>query len=526
MTILRSFLLVLAMVTGVAHGATIAQLLKQEERPTIEQVMEISEADFIKHYGAGAYTTDPKMSAMFNVFKAIRTTIDSEYVDYDVFILGRDGESLFDAMRASLKGAAKERVHLVQISRKVVTQSLPNEILGYLGLSGFNIEALRTSKKKALFIDTGFKGRIYRSLLNIFLTQLYQNGTSDHSSLKTFLSNLEFRLIASEQPAGSSYLTSRQYVLNGQYAIQHMLQVAGQLYFPTIPEKDREKHGLPVGPKESWKWVVDHMEHTAKWTGRAQTVSSTGQVTYQVEEKDKPLLNKPEYLRRMAILANEFGVPKKSKKSDGKAEIRTFHFPDLALIGETLLEGDVIHISGTTYHVHAHIDTGKRGTVYKISNEKGDLFALKVANEPTEECLQSLQKDVVKSGLYAALGIGYAEVVAHGEGFVLKKFIEGQRADEWVQAWIAGGKKQNDKGLKALRAWIQHIADQGYYIGDLNRKNAIWTGSQWVIIDGGEPRSDLGPQKAAEKFRESINHRWLKHVDDVECELILVKEAA
>ena len=63
--------------------------------------------------------------------------------------------------------------------------------------------------------------------------------------------------------------------------------------------------------------------------------------------------------------------------------------------------------------------------------------------------------------------------------------------------------EEQEAGLQAIEAWERR---GGRYIGDLNRRNLVWSGEEWVVIDCGSIRyvDDLADRQA--------RRRWMRHI--------------
>lgn len=80
------------------------------------------------------------------------------------------------------------------------------------------------------------------------------------------------------------------------------------------------------------------------------------------------------------------------------------------------------------------------------------------------------------------LGIPAAEVLAEGDGWARHRLVEGPTLR---QARALGLSEPQQAGLRALLAACE-IAE--VYVGDLNPRNLVWDGVQWVVIDCGALR--------------------------------------
>jgi hypothetical protein len=166
---------------------------------------------------------------------------------------------------------------------------------------------------------------------------------------------------------------------------------------------------------------------------------------------------------------------------------------------------------GRTIRIEAFVDVGKRGRVYRvIEPSTGKTYALKVARDSKPETLHSISEESSKAHLYQKLQLPHSAVIEAQPTYVLKEWIDGQRADQWMQEWEKKGSPQDDPALADLKNLLAKSAQKGAYIGDLNAKNLIRTGKSWVIIDSGGIREGLSVQEAAQNFLDKFPKRWAK----------------
>ncbi|NDC39809.1 MAG: hypothetical protein EBZ48_17545, partial [Proteobacteria bacterium] len=170
-------------------------------------------------------------------------------------------------------------------------------------------------------------------------------------------------------------------------------------------------------------------------------------------------------------------------------------------------------------------ETGSRGRVYRVrppgapSDGSSDL-ALKVARNSEPETLASITSERAKREAWHRAGLPHAEIIEHSEtgDFTLSRFIEGVRADVWLNEWVAAGMPGGNDAtpeaeppqLARLRELITRSSERGIYIGDLNPKNLIWSAGNWVVIDSGGAREGIAPSDALARYLEKIPARWAR----------------
>ena len=177
-----------------------------------------------------------------------------------------------------------------------------------------------------------------------------------------------------------------------------------------------------------------------------------------------------------------------------------------ALAGEIKKESiavgqDWVSPEDKEYKVEKYIDHGRRSEVYLIIDKKTNLqYALKVARKNNEETLRSLNKEQKKVLDILKTGEPTAALVEAGTNYVIREYIEGTRGDEWLKRWVENGYSLQDPALLALAELYKRVAEKNFYIGDLNRKNLIWTPSgKWVVVDSGDIFENVGYQESIER---------------------------
>jgi predicted Ser/Thr protein kinase len=179
--------------------------------------------------------------------------------------------------------------------------------------------------------------------------------------------------------------------------------------------------------------------------------------------------------------------------------------------GLTLEPGQVVQLpSGKKITIIEEVEVGRRGRVYRAKGKKGEIFALKLAKDAEAETLDSFSKEGKKVKALAKGEFRHAQILEEGKDFALKDWIEGVRADQWLKAWDKAGRPVERADVKELWRIFKRAAEQKTYIGDLNPKNLIWTGKDWVIIDSGDLRYDLDAKTILERFQEKMTRRWGK----------------
>jgi|GEM_PF-1178026 len=183
----------------------------------------------------------------------------------------------------------------------------------------------------------------------------------------------------------------------------------------------------------------------------------------------------------------------------------------LQQISSELSEGDNISSDSGKYIVIKKVETGKRGVVFQVKSvETNELFALKIARDNSPETLNSFAQESIKEKTYKKYQVKHAKIIEAHPTYIIKKWIEGVRADAWLAKWTSSGHNQNAAELIELKKIITDLSQKGVYIGDLNAKNLIYANGSWVVVDSGSVLEGLSVNDAFEQFVQKVGRRWGK----------------
>jgi chemotaxis regulatin CheY-phosphate phosphatase CheZ len=204
--------------------------------------------------------------------------------------------------------------------------------------------------------------------------------------------------------------------------------------------------------------------------------------------------------------------------------------PEYKKITTLLTAGEVVKTdNGKTLTIASIIGEGKRGKVFKVIDENKKEFALKVAINQSPETLESMKKEESKAKSYDKYKIPHAKIIESNSQYALKDLIVGVQADQWVKDWEKNGFPKDTPEVIDLKKLIESTSKNGVYVGDLNRKNLIWDGKHWIVIDSGEISEGVSAKESLDRFLEKIPNRWSKSDDGDKCQLLfknLAKELA
>lgn len=179
---------------------------------------------------------------------------------------------------------------------------------------------------------------------------------------------------------------------------------------------------------------------------------------------------------------------------------------------KTFKEGELVNApSGQKYRVLKHGDwKGRRGYVVKAIDAQGQTVALKFALNQKPETLASFAKEAKKLKDLAATGVRAPKALEIGADFNVKEWIEGPSPEDWVKVWSRAGYPRASKELKDIAELIATSVRNGKFIDDLNRKNLVWDGSHWVVIDSGSVVT-MPPAEALRNYLQEVPRKWAKY---------------
>ncbi|OFZ80424.1 MAG: hypothetical protein A2583_15690 [Bdellovibrionales bacterium RIFOXYD1_FULL_53_11] len=185
--------------------------------------------------------------------------------------------------------------------------------------------------------------------------------------------------------------------------------------------------------------------------------------------------------------------------------------------GIALKNGQTVRTKkGMELVIKENINDGLRGMVYMVEDSNGKKYALKVARFNDMATLESIAKEPVKNKLYSQYKVPHARIIEVDEQYVLKEWIDGERADKWLEGWLDRGRPRDEPQIKQLRTLIKDAAAKGIYIGDMHSKNLIWNGKKWIVIDSGGIREGLAVEEAIDQYLIKIPGKWSRRAT-IEC---------
>lgn len=161
---------------------------------------------------------------------------------------------------------------------------------------------------------------------------------------------------------------------------------------------------------------------------------------------------------------------------------------------------------------------GHKGMVYRATDHKGHLYAIKVPRYDLEgfdyDILKSFAKEPLKAIEFDKLDVAYARIFEYGTDYLVKEWVEGIRGDEWIKEWLKKSEKEREKDPRYLQLMqlFDHLASQRVYVGNLKAINLIHDGEDWVIVDSGTPDYNYSSsrRKNRKKYQSVFESRWVR----------------
>lgn len=511
---------------------TVQDMLNLEKRPTVEVLAPLALSKegitFAKQYPR------ENEKQLFGMVRGAAMELFKISGGRKVFLFARDGELIHDAIATILMNhpdgqKLKPFFTLINVSRPIARDHSPQAVRTFLEHHGMDLRALIEGKEKMLWIDTGFRGSIYLSLFGTILDLIdFTKPSSEvNEQIVNVLTNVEALLITTKGVPSVDSIVQVIRSHTWQDAAQVINYLNSYLFFNEFLVNQRSALKLPETQAERYRWVVQNIEHNYHFNGRALTLNerSTEVANYEIDDETNKEYALGQQIRLIRAFKDEsvqeefapvidaiLGKPQAPvvpKPKRPKAPIAV----DQALTTR-LKVGDLIKTEdGMILEYVSEGGTGRRGIVYKVKNTSGDFLALKLAKNRDADTLESFAEEGKKTDAALAAGFRVARILEHKKAYIVKEWVEGLMAKDWLKQWANGFYDRNDKPLIEIRAVLKESARRGLYTGDLNRKNLIWTG-EWVVIDSGSTTNEYSPAEAWERYVKNISSRWAKELNN------------
>lgn len=510
----------------------VQSLIKQKDRPEPITVEKLGAEDVWRYLENHNQTdADPRF---FKTLESVNIELLKTFDNRDIFFVARDGEWLYDSMMTALMRFPQakklsDKVHLLNLSRPVTEGSNPETLLKYLETHGLNIEAIAKGKSRITMIDTGERGSIFITLLQKIVTHYKFSEKNWKEQLNNLITGIDVRLLHSLTTDNKSKLLKKWDKMSS-FDREQIANELEDLGFDALIVDQRKEIGLPTQHYPLHQWIVSSFERRNHWNGRATSISGSGKVTDTEEidtDRHDALYNQAQIISHFSNddVAARFhpAINAALKKCDAlclpplkKTKTSTTKLPTpegVKVVSGTDYEpGDVVQTSPKAkYKIIKFLDEGKRGKAFRSETMDGEEVVLKVAVDNEADTLKSFSEEAEKNKGYKLAKFPHAKLIEYGKNFMVKEFISGTRADEWLKEWVNNGMPSGTPQLKNLSQALKSAAQLGVYIGDLNPKNLIWDGKKWVIIDSGTWRDDLDKAGILDRYKDKVVSRWTKH---------------
>ena len=156
----------------------------------------------------------------------------------------------------------------------------------------------------------------------------------------------------------------------------------------------------------------------------------------------------------------------------------------------------------------AEIPSGSDRRVYKVKDQHGNVYAYKHAKK------HGLKKEIERTEIVAKSGVPYAEMVASGtdpadgSAYVIRRWVDGLRGDDWLRSWENFGSPLQHGGASGLFLLLDALSRKGQYVGKLDPEDVMFNDiGIWVIVDCGGVR-EMAPRDAADRYFWKFIERW------------------
>lgn len=524
-----------------AGSADASSLRGRQERPTTNELDSFSPASLDRITGPIGDPTGEE-AALVRLYEELTVELLQNFPNHKILVFARDGEWLYDSMTAVLSQTTQgkqilERIKLVNISRPIAERHTPQQLRNFLQANGMDLEAVMDGREKVLWFDTGNRGRIFLNLFKAIFDGIPTDGRRA-SKISNVLSNIDCRLISSQGTDAKAEMQT--FVRNYPTAsnAQLMSQMTSYYFFGEVLADKRRMLGIPEDRTQRWRWVVDKIEHTTHWTGRALTLDPYGKRVTSFE--NDPTADMSGSLRFQRLLKRYFEKPTVVQKVQqfldstfgASAATPVVEPPEVKVDPPSVAPSrpkvssatEVSEFTGETFSPGEHIQTEqereyiigelisdkKEFTVYsatEVASGKNVTIKFPKSNDP--KLLKEIQDSIGLDARYKRLGISAATLVEGGSDYIIKENIEGITGEEWLRSWESRGYPVSDPGVKRLNEILLTSANKEYYIGELLPSNMIWTGSDWVLLKSGSIDS-LPSDEILERYSEKFARRWGK----------------
>jgi tRNA A-37 threonylcarbamoyl transferase component Bud32 len=164
-----------------------------------------------------------------------------------------------------------------------------------------------------------------------------------------------------------------------------------------------------------------------------------------------------------------------------------------------------------------HKNCGK-GVHSKISVVKrksdGKLAIWKRPRSRSHSHQKSFRQEIKKSKYWRKFGISTVKVCwYHDKHSLLKTYIKGPTLKQMLNDHHLHFSRPDSKPVKALGEFVSLLINSGHYIQDVNRKNLIFDGNKWNLIDSSGIYGDMSRSEIVQKYKNALLKSWSKSLN-------------
>lgn len=225
----------------------------------------------------------------------------------------------------------------------------------------------------------------------------------------------------------------------------------------------------------------------------------------------------------MHIRGDDSPLPERWRNRGQPASIRLFDAPlpqqavprtlDAPTTNGHVLETGmqlVLPVTRKTIRIEGIAGVGRRARVYKVVDDAGHLYALKVVRAHTPRNLASIARESVKAEVLSAYGIPCSVIIEAGEDYALKQWVDGFTGTDWLARAAREQHHVSSVDVAKLFAFFRQGAEQRVAIGDLRPVNMVISAAgEWVPVDPGAIVVGQTPEQVWRRYRRVFVRNWL-----------------
>lgn len=164
--------------------------------------------------------------------------------------------------------------------------------------------------------------------------------------------------------------------------------------------------------------------------------------------------------------------------------------------------------SGLKVYFEESMPASTYGIVFKVRDELGHFYALKYSRKYDEKSISHFSEEKTRVSGAQTAGFTVAPIIESNTNYYLRKWVDGELAQQWVIRWVKAGFPRDDVRFQRLKVILAEAARRGLYTFDLNRKNLIWAKDDWIVIDNESTTKEFTPEQVLERYHVNIAKSW------------------